>query len=398
MPQYKLNVKPPNIVSLIILSAFASMGAVLVTPALPTIAHYFSITEGHAQLTVTSFLLGYAFGQLIYGPLANRLGRKPTFYIGITVATIGSLFSILSAPTDSFTLLVFGRILEALGSSVGLVVCFTIINDFYFPTEARKMIGFMSFAFSIVPGIAIASGGAITEYLNWQMCFYFLLTYGILLILPAVTLPETITTYDPHALHGPYLVRSYMKMFRNRHLMLFSLIYGMTAAGLYVFCAEGPIIGIHLLHYEPSTYGFVGLIPYSGSIVGSIMSIYLAKQWSSMKMIRLGMLCEMLAAALMLMSFLSGWISITSLIAPMVIFMVGHSILVINASSLAINQSEDKANASAVVSFVAVGTGVVGTFILSHVHTGSALVLPFMLVAILILMGVLYFTQTKHFS
>ncbi len=170
---YRLNVKEPKLVCLIILSAFASMGAVLMTPALPEIVRYFHITQGKAQLTVTLFLVGYAFGQLIYGPLANRYGRKPAFYVGIGVATLGSIFSILSSPTHSFELLLFGRLCEALGSSVGLVISFTIISDFYYPDQSRRIMSYMMMAFAIVPGVAVFLGGFIAQYLNWESCFYF---------------------------------------------------------------------------------------------------------------------------------------------------------------------------------------------------------------------------------
>ena len=189
--QFRLNMKQPRLMSLLILSAFASMGAVLMAPALPNIAAYFQITQGHAQLTVTLFLLGYACGQLIYGPLANRYGRKPAFYVGICVATLGSLFSILSSPFDSYPLLLIGRLLEALGSSAGLVISFTIIADFYYPEQSRRIISYMMLAFAIVPAVAVFLGGFIVQYLSWQGCFYFLLVYGLLLIIPAATLPES---------------------------------------------------------------------------------------------------------------------------------------------------------------------------------------------------------------
>src|SRR5579862_7081688 len=113
--QHRLNQKEPHILILIIMSSFASMGAIIFAPALPEIAQYFHISQGHSQLTITLFLLGYAVGQLIYGPLANRLGRKPAFYIGIVIATIGSVVSIVSEPLHSFGFLIFGRMLEALG-------------------------------------------------------------------------------------------------------------------------------------------------------------------------------------------------------------------------------------------------------------------------------------------
>jgi Bcr/CflA subfamily drug resistance transporter len=393
--KYKLNVKPPNIISLIILSAFASMGAALITPALPSISQYFGISSGHAQLTVTAFLTGYALGQLIYGPLANRFGRKPTFYIGIDIATLGSLFSIMSAPTNSFDLMITGRLFEALGSSVGLVVCFTIINDFYFPEQARKMIGFMSLAFAIVPGVAIAIGGFITQYLQWLFCFYFLFIYGFMLILPAVTLPETITQYDKNALHGKYLLSGYLKMFKNKKLMAYSFIYGLTCASIYIFSAQGPLLGIHRLGYAPAVYGMMGLIPYAGAVVGSMITINFSKKLSANHMILIAMVCEFTASIIMLVCFAIGCFNIFTLIFPMILFMAGHALLVSNAAGQAIMQSDDKANASAVTNFIGVATGVLGTFALSTMHFHSVLLLPILLNVCLVIMIGIYFFEVR---
>src|SRR5579864_8672417 len=105
-PLYRLAGRAPSLIALMLLSAFAQMGAILMMPALPKIADYFGKSIGATQLVVTSFLLGYAIGQLIYGPLANHYGRKFALYVGISIATVGTLFSILSSPLNSFSLLI----------------------------------------------------------------------------------------------------------------------------------------------------------------------------------------------------------------------------------------------------------------------------------------------------
>jgi DHA1 family bicyclomycin/chloramphenicol resistance-like MFS transporter len=385
-PTYKLNVKRPNIISLIVLCAFASMGAIVITPALQSIANYFKISASHAQLTVTSFLLGYTIGQLIYGPLANRFGRKPAFYIGIAIATIGSIISILSSFMDSFYLMIIGRLFEALGSSVGLVVCFTIINDFYFPSQARKMTGFLVLAFAIVPGIAITLGGLITEFASWKICFYFLFCYGLLLIIPAAILPETITTYDSKALNIPHLIKIYFSMFKNSKLALYALICGLSSAIVYVFSAEGPLIGIHILGYHPALYGIIGLIPYLGTICGALLTVRYAQRVSGTIMITLGIILETTASLIMFISFLYHFVNIYILIAPMILLCVGHGLLAGNSSALAMLQSDDKSNASSIVNFLTVGVAVIGTFILTRFSSQNIIVMPSIFLSAVILM------------
>ena len=103
-------------------------------------------------------MIGYAAGQLIYGPIANRFGRVKTLHIGLSIAILGTIFSILSSPFESFVLLLFGRFIEAIGCSVGLVISFTIINDFYYSHQARKIFAIFMVSAAIVPGIAIMIG------------------------------------------------------------------------------------------------------------------------------------------------------------------------------------------------------------------------------------------------
>jgi MFS family permease len=270
------------------------------------------------------------------------------------------------------------------------VVCFTIINDFYYPEQARPMLGFMTLAFAIVPGIAVALGGFITEYLWWQACFYVLLAYGLFLILPAVTLSETITQYDHNALKGRYLFKNYIAMFKNRTLIAYTLIYGLTAACSYIFSAEGPVIGIHVLHYAPGVYGLLGLIPYVGAIAGAYTMINYSAKIKASLVVKLGITFEVTSVAIMLIAFLAHFVNIFTLILPMVLFMLGHAFLVSTCPGIAIAQSNDKANASAVVSFLGIGTAVIGTLCLGLLHFQSVLILPLILSVGMILMVLIY--------
>ncbi|MBS0654115.1 MAG: MFS transporter, partial [Verrucomicrobia bacterium] len=152
----------PQFIILLVLVSFASVGAVLFTPALPSIQEFFGISVGKAQLTVTAYLIGYAFAQLPYGPIANRYGRKPALYFGISLAIIGSLLCAFSAPAHSFGLLLFGRVIQALGASVGLKVSFTMVGDAFDQTVATKTISRLLLSFAVMPSLAIAIGGWLT--------------------------------------------------------------------------------------------------------------------------------------------------------------------------------------------------------------------------------------------
>ncbi len=382
--------KEPSLLSLIVLSAFASMGAIIVTPGIPSMASFFGVKLGTAQLTMTAFLLGYALGQLIYGPIANRLGRKPAFYIGISVATLGSLFSILAAPVDSFSLLMLGRIFEALGSSVGLVVCFTIINDFYLPENIRKITGILMIAFAIVPGVAIAVGGFFVQHFGWQSCFYVLLAYGLALFGFAFYLPETLKQKDLNALRHTYLVKNYLKMFRIKKLVAFSLLAGLSGGCLYIFSAEGPYIGTQMLGFSASAYGLLALMPYIGTVIGSILLIKTTKI-DPMKVITFAMILEIIGALTMFFSFIFQIVDLFTLFAPAGLIFAGNVMVYGTAATMGISQSEDKANASAVVNFLTLGMAMLSTFVFGILHISSPWIMPTLFLVALILMQMLYF-------
>lgn len=392
---YRLTGKEPHILSLMLLSAFAAMGAILMTPALPQIADFFNIGVGTTQLTVTSFLLGYALGQLMYGPLANRYGRKPALYVGIIIATLGSLFSILSSPIESFHLLILGRFLEALGASAGLAVCYTVINDFYFPEQARRITALLMLAFAIVPGIAIAIGGGLTQYINWQACFYFLLFYGFLLIYPVYRLPETLVTPDHRALHYKHIFRNYWKIFLNKKLMGFAILAGLSSANIYVFGAAGPFIGIHLLHIAPAAYGLWGLTPFIGTLLGSFLVIRLTHV-DPLVVLKIAFLLELVATIIMLLFFLFHLITLFTLLIPMGLLCMGHPILAGTGASLAMRQTEDKANGSALMNFASMSMPVLMTFLLGVLHVTHAWIMPLIFLISLCLMLVFYFLLIKE--
>ncbi len=389
---HRLEQKEPHIFILIIMSSFASMGAIIFTPALPEIGQFFNVSQGHSQLTISLFLLGYAIGQLIYGPLANRFGRKPAFFIGVVITTVGSVFSILSAPLHSFQLMIFGRVLEALGSSAGLVLAFTIINDHYYPEQSRRVVAYLMLSFAIVPGVATFIGGMLVSRFHWISCFYFLLIYGLLLAIPASLLAETGTNLSKHALHFRQIKKGYAIAFKDKLLCSFTLFFGISGMCVYIYAASAPLIAINYLKISPDTYGLLGLIPYIGTAFGSMTSVRLSSIFKPKTLMKMGLLiCVMTSltiAILFYFEFINFWI----LILCGFIFMYGNCIIVSNGASVATTNVENKANASAVMQFINVGMSMTGTFLIALMPGSPIMKLPIsFLIAMFILINMWFF-------
>ena len=143
------------------------------------------------SLTITLFLVGYAVGQLLYGPLGNRFGRKMALYLGIGLEIISCFFCAAASPLHAFWLLLLARLLMALGASVGLQMTFTLVADTYTQHEARKRIAHLMIAFAITPALGVAIGGFLTDDFSWTANFYFMAFYGAFLLILAAKMPET---------------------------------------------------------------------------------------------------------------------------------------------------------------------------------------------------------------
>lgn len=371
-----LTTRKPAFILLFLLISFGSVSAVLFTPALPQISTYFGVTNSSAQLTITLFLIGYAVGQLLYGPLANGYGRKIALYIGIFLEIVSSLVCVLSASLHWFWLLVVARLFMALGASVGLKMSFTLVSDCYSPQESTKVISHLMIAFAITPGLGVALGGFLTQHLGWQSCFYFLTLYGIFLLYLTYRMPETATAIDQSALKLSNILHKYSRKLKNKQLLLGGALMGCATAFVYVFASLAPFIAMQQMHLNPSQYGLWNLLPPIGIISGSQLSAYLAKRLPAIRAISLGISIMVLGVVLMFIAFALHWLSPIWLFLPLMIIYIGMSFVFANASTLAMQTVQDKSSASAMMNFINMGIATLSVLLLGFISTQSSLLLP----------------------
>lgn len=345
-----------SFITLLLMISFASVNAVLFTPALPAIANFFSITEGVAQLTITWFLIGYALGQLIYGPIANRFGRKPALYTGIILQIISSLICVLAGIIHLYSVLVIGRFLLALGSGVGLKMTFTLVNETLEPIKASQTLSYLMIAFAITPGLSVMLGGILTSYFDWTSTFYAGAIYGVVLILLVTQLPETKKHLDLDALKINHLLHAYTAQFKNFQLISGGLLMGGATCFVYVFAAIAPFIAMDILAMDPKTYGTANLIPPIGLVLGSLLSAQLVKKYPNKWIINAGIMITLIGSLLMYWLLTLNISAFISLFIPMMICYFGLSLVFANASIIALAHVTDKAHGSAVMNFINMGS------------------------------------------
>lgn len=382
--RYRLNTHKPHLAWLMLLISFPSVATVLITPALPQIAHFFTISNSMAQQTITLFIVGYAFGPLLYPPIANRFGRKHAIYAGLVLYFVSCLVCITAIWTHAFVLLLIGRLFMALGASAGMVITFTIINDFYHVEQARPITSYTMLAYSFMPALAIAMGGAITSHLSWIDCFYALFLYGFVILCTSMRLPETLSDRDHHALKIKRIAQKYAKGFRSGRIVLFGAIYGLMSSFIYIIASGAPFIGIKTIGLSPATYGLLFLIPYCGQFIGSFSAGKLNRRFSAYRVLSTGFVSVIIGTLVMLIGFSLGYVNTPVLIMSIFLMMLGLPITYSNTTVMAVSHCDDKATASAILSFTNMGITLLATLIFTLLPIAHAVIMPICFTIILV--------------
>ncbi len=387
-------VKEPPLYLMFLLICIGTIGGVLYSPALPEIAKHFNVSSDRTELTMTAYLLGYALGQLPYGPISNRFGRRPALYIGLTIASISALLSAVSGYTSLFWLLVVSRFLFAVGASVGIQVVFTIIGDFYKPPRSSQVASYLTLAFAIGPSIGITIGGFLTQYLTWESCFYFLSIYCILLILFCRKLPETCLEKDQHALKVQNIVKEYASKFKDKKVVLSAVFIGSVVAFSYIFATVAPFIGIEVVGLDPFNYGLLNLLPSVGLVFGALLSAILAKHLSSMKILRIAVIVVFLGVIPMLLTFLFGIVNVYTLFIPFTIALIGQPIIEANILCLVLHDNANKSTTAAIINFVNLSVCVIFVVAISFPKSVVPISMP-LIFSVLSVLALLVYKKLK---
>jgi MFS family permease len=354
-----------------LLCCFMSVGAVAFTPAYPALAKEFDLSSTETQWVMTLFLLGTAFGRLPYGPVANRIGRKKTLYLGLGISIAGTITTIY-APT--YLWLCLGRLIQAMGSSVTLKISYTMIGDVHTGAKATQVLSYAMLAYAILPGIATSITGFFTPRYGWRGGFWLFLAFTIFVMASCTLLSETSKERDPSALKIKKIAVGYFKQLRNLYLVTWGLLMGLSTAVIFIFAQEAPFIAIDLMGLSPAQYGVFYLVPAFGIAAGSLATAWLAGRVNSMKGMLLGILIILFSSLGMGALFLGSWVNAWALFMPQVAIQFGDALLYTNASSVALSESTDKSNASAVMLFVNSVIGFLGTYIVGSFFTRSSLI------------------------
>ena len=354
------------------LSSFGPMSMDMYLPALPTIEKDFLTTASNAQLTLSSFTIGFAIGPLFYGPLSDRFGRRPVLLFGIIFYVVAG---ILCAITESIDALITLRFFQAIGGAAGLVLTRAIVRDLWSGTESARILSLSLLIVSFSALIAPFIGGYLLKFLGWRLIFWLLGGYGVLtLALAWFALPETLPKERRQATSFGQIIPQYLLVFRNRQAMGYMLCGGFSFAGMFAQLSGTPFVYIEVFGVAPEHYGLIFGVNIIAIMLGSWLNSQLVGKFGVRPMLRLGL--GFAFAGGVFLAFFS-WFEIGGLFGiaiPIALYMFPHNLVNANAASASLEYFPEVAGtASAVLGLIRFGTGASVGALVGLLYDGTAL-------------------------
>jgi DHA1 family bicyclomycin/chloramphenicol resistance-like MFS transporter len=287
-------------------------------PALPIAGVDLGVGAATMQTTISIYIVGLAFGQLIYGPLADKFGRRKVLMIGIVIYTSAGMAAAIAPDAHA---LITARLFQALGGCSGLVLGRAMVRDTSAPNDAVRRLALMNLMVMFGPGLAPLLGGFLANSLGWRSIFFALCALGVVnFVLAWRLLPET---GRARAANGPSLIQDYKQLLRSREFLLLTLGGGCATTSAYAFIASAPFIFVHDLHRPASEVG-----PYLAMLVcgvwgGSFTASRLIHRVSVRKLLIGANALSAVATFVMFGATLLGVLSVPIVIGCMFVFSLG---------------------------------------------------------------------------
>ena len=242
---------------LFLICLFASAGQLAIdiyVPALPAMARYFATSPQAIQSSVSVYMAAYAFGQLIFGPISDAVGRKRVLAFGLVVYTLGCLLSLAAPNLETFVL---ARCLQGFGIAATNLLAKAIITDSFAGTALMHAFTYMSITWGLAPIVAPVIGAHLQEWFGWQACLVFLLVYSLVMWALLWRFRETLR--QPVRLEPRTLVANAGKVLASPVFQSCFLAQGLCYSILLVFNIIGPFMVQNTLHKPPTFFGYLAL-------------------------------------------------------------------------------------------------------------------------------------------
>jgi MFS transporter, DHA1 family, multidrug resistance protein len=304
--------------------AFGLLAMTICLPSMQEWPAIFGASQARVQLTFSGFVAAFGGLQLVYGPLSDRIGRKPVLLLGLVVAGAGLL---LAAFAPNLGVLIVARVLQGAGSAAGMVVGRAMVQDLFTGHERTRMMALIGMTMGVCPPLATVVGGQLHSRFGWQANFYLMAGLALLLLLAAWrSFPDAKPPRGSHSSGWRELYLGYARLSREPAFLLYVVILATATATFYTFLGGAPLV---LASYgvPPERMGWYIMCPPIAYIFGNLLTTRLIRRLGDRRIMNRGQAATVGGIGLVLALGLAGLHTPLALALPLMLLGMGHGLL-----------------------------------------------------------------------
>ncbi|OQP62199.1 multidrug effflux MFS transporter [Niastella populi] len=354
------------------LSAIGPFSIDMYLPAFPDIAKGLNTEVSKVMLSLSSFFIGISAGQLIYGPLLERFGRKKPLYIGLSIYMLASLGCALAASVNA---LIGLRLLQALGGCVGMVAARAMVRDLFDVKENAKVFSMLMLVVAVSPIIAPTAGGYVTALFGWRWVFAMLMIVDLIVLAGIYfLLPESKPPDPAFSLKPVPILKNFAGVIKHPQFYTYALTAAISAAGLYAYIGGSPSVFMGVFHVTEKQYGWIFALIAMGLIGASQINSVLLKNYTSEQIIKVALACQSTIGLILVALTLLGWGDLFITIFLIFLFLCCQGFTFPNASALSMAPfGHNAGSASALMGAIQMCIGACTSALVSIFQNSTAL-------------------------
>ena len=352
------------------LTALAPFSIDMYLPGFGEIARSLGTSVARVALSLSSFFIGISLGQLLYGPLLDRYGRKKPLYAGLVLYLVATFVCMQAKDMDTLIIL---RFIQAVGSCAATVAAMAMVRDLFGAKESARVFSLLLLVLGASPMIAPTAGGYIVAVWGWRVIFLVLLILGALIFLMTILfLPESYPADTNFSLKPLPILRNFLSVLRDRQFVVYMLVYALAFAGLFAYVSGSPLVFMDVFHVDKKTYGwifaglsvaFIGLSQFNGLLL---------RRYSSQQIIRVALSGQVVVSLVFLIGSIAGWYGLGYTIVMLFAFLACLGFTNPNAAALSLAPfSKNAGSASALLGATQMGVGALASVGVSVFNNGT---------------------------
>lgn len=373
-----------NFYLILILGSLAALGPFSIDMYLPgfdAIAQDLGTTVPKVSLSLSGFFIGISFGQLLYGPLLDKFGRKRPLYMGLVLYIIASVACLAVKDINQLIIL---RFVQAIGSCATAVASVAMVRDLFSVKDSPKVFASLMLVIAISPMLAPTAGGYLIAAFGWQSVFVFLAVMAVVMLAAVVFfLPESFTPDPSYSLKPSPIIKSFLGVIVEPQFYTYALVSALCFAGLFTYVAASPVAFMNIYGVSKTGYGWIFALLSVAFIGSSQINSMLLRWFNSKSIVKWALLFQTIFSVVFLIVAVNNMLNLYTTLTFIALFLGCLGLINPNASALSLAPFYKNAgSASALMGAIQMGLGALASVLVSLFPVDSILPMPLIMTVV----------------